>query len=386
MAAARPYFHDMDAVRALLMLLGVPYHVARIYADHQSYGVESPDPSPTLTLLAGLLHSFRMEAFFIVAGLFAAIVLFRTSPRTFLANRVLRIGLPMLTCLALFPPLGQAVATLMVGAGLASPSAAERLLPPAWLWWVMHLWFLGVLLLLTLLLAGAAELAGRWPPAAALAARGGAALSALTRHRFAIGGTVLALLVALVWTLALLLKKAGLNLQPLGHLFDLRQAIRFAPFFFLGVALQARPDVRAWFNRPDPWSLPLALAGSALFTLGEVKPALMAPCNVLGAGFAGIFWAQVITSFAVQHLHRPGRRRAWLAQASYTVYLFHFPIVLVLGLLFVAVALPPLVEFALITALTLALSLLLYAGVSRSRLLLLLFNGKPPARTVTAAP
>jgi glucan biosynthesis protein C len=385
MTAARPYFHDMDAVRAALMLLGLPYHVARCYASNRAYAVVSPDSSLPLTLLSGLLHSFRMEAFFIVAGLFAAMLLSRSGWRAFLTSRALRIGLPMLACLAVLPPLGQLVAAALVNAGFASHADAARLLPPAWLWWVMHLWFLGALLLLTLALAGAAELIDHWPPAARLAGRAGAGLSALAGRRFATGGLLLALLVALAWTAAALLTPVliaiGLHPSPLGHLFDLRQVVRFSPFFLIGTALWWRPDVRAWFNQPEPWSLPLALAGSALVILAEYRPALMVPAGVLGAGLAGVFWSQMLISFAVRHLHRPGRRRAWLAEASYTIYLFHLPVVLALCLLFVRVPWPPLAEFALITALALAICLGLAALVRRSPLLALLFNGRlaPPA-------
>lgn len=379
MAGPRPYFYHMDAIRALLMLLGVPYHVARIYAGGRPFAVESPDTSPVLSVLAGVLHSFRMEAFFIVAGYFAAMVLARSSAGSFLASRVVRIGVPLGICTLLFAPMGAALilAGSRHGGAITGGEVASMLARPGG-WWVMHLWFLHTLLLLTLALAAAAALVRRWPPAAALAARLSAVLSALTRHRFILGGSVIATVMVGFWLLPNAIRHlTGLGLQPFAPFFDLRTAIRFLPMFGFGVALWARPDVRDWFNRREPLALPVAIAASAVFVVGEHASRFSGLMIAIGAGFAGLFWAQMLNSFAARHLDRPNPAITWLSQASYSVYLFHFPIVLLLGLVFLKVNAPPLVEFAVITTLTLALCFGIHAIIRRSRLLGFLFNGKP---------
>lgn len=68
---------------------------------------------------------------------------------------------------------------------------------------------------------------------------------------------------------------------------------------------------------------------------------------------------------------------AWLSGASYTVYLFHMPIVLALRIGFRAIGMPPVPAFLLTTCMTLALCFALHAVIMRWGLLALLFNGKP---------
>lgn len=386
MAGARPYFYDMDAVRAVLMLLGVPYHAARIYAGTRDFAVESPVSSPVLDALSGFIHSFRMEAFFIVAGYFAAMVLWRSATGAFLASRTVRIGVPLLVCTLLFAPAGAALilAGTRHGGAVGVDEVAAMLSQPG-SWWVMHLWFLQVVLVQTALLAGAAHLVRRWPPAAGAAARLSAALAGLTQRRFVFGGVLLGALMTAVWVVPNVAAKLGVDLHPLAPAFDLRLVIRFLPMFGFGVALWALPALRQWFSKPEPWSLPIALAASLLFMAGEHAVPLSGALAAIGAGFAGLFWAQVMLSFAARHLTRPNAVVTWLAQASYTVYLFHFPIVLALGLWFLGVDLPPLLEFAIITSVTLAICFAIFAVIRRSRLLGFLFNGKP-LRGATAAP
>ena len=363
----------------MLMLLGVPYHVARVYTGTRPFAVDSPDSSVFLAHLASVLHSFRMEAFFIVAGYFAAMVLARSETGAFLVSRTVRIGVPLVVCTLLFAPLGAAlILSGARGGGAVSPDEVAAMIGQPGTWWVMHLWFLQTLLMQTLLLAGAALLVRGWPPAAALAARLSAALSLLTRTRFACGGVLLAGLMTLVWVSPnVLTRLTGIDLHPFAPAFDLRILIRFLPLFAFGVALWAKPDLRDWFNRREPLALPIAIAASALFTLGERVPAYAGAATAIGACFAGLFWAQVLISYAARHLTRPNPRVTWLSQASYTVYLFHFPMVLALGLAFLPVALPPLVEFSIITVVTLAACFGIFAVIRRSRLLGFLFNGKP---------
>ncbi|WP_261372561.1 acyltransferase family protein, partial [Yersinia aleksiciae] len=64
----REYF--LDAIRAYLMLLGIPFHLSLIYSSHH-WAVNSSHPSLVFTLLNDFIHAFRMQVFFVISGYFS---------------------------------------------------------------------------------------------------------------------------------------------------------------------------------------------------------------------------------------------------------------------------------------------------------------------------
>lgn len=100
MSAVTAREHQWDWLRAFLMLLGIPYHAAMAYNARVLWDIQSPEKSEILTFLSGVLVTFRMPAFFIVAGYFAAMMLERRKPTSWLRGRIIRLGIPFLTGLA----------------------------------------------------------------------------------------------------------------------------------------------------------------------------------------------------------------------------------------------------------------------------------------------
>jgi hypothetical protein len=68
--------HYLDAMRSVLMLLGVVLHSARPY-DSREWQVKDVDTLPMLDGLVEAIHLFRMPAFFVVAGYFAMFLVLR---------------------------------------------------------------------------------------------------------------------------------------------------------------------------------------------------------------------------------------------------------------------------------------------------------------------
>ena len=60
--------HYLDTCRAVLMLLGIPYHAALVYDPEMVWLIYTQDNVSFLGFLAELLHSFRMPVFFLIAG------------------------------------------------------------------------------------------------------------------------------------------------------------------------------------------------------------------------------------------------------------------------------------------------------------------------------
>lgn len=379
LTSSRPYFFYLDAVRALLMMLGVPYHAARVYGEGRANAVHSPETSRMLDTLAEVSHSFRMEAFFVVAGFLAAMALARTPVQAFLRGRTTRIGVPALFCTVLFAPIGAYL--IAAGANNGTPPTSVEvwgMLQTPGSWWVMHLWFLHTLLLLTFCLIGFVLAIQRWPACRDVADALSAVLTWIIGRRFVVAGLGIAAAWVAVWIIPALVRRLfGFELAPFGPFFDLQPVVRFLPMFLFGAAMWARPDILDWMKQRRPLALPMALLGSSIFVLGAQNGPYEGVLIPIGACMAGFFWAQFLIAEAAARFDQPSPTIRYLADASFTIYLVHFPIVLALGLALLDVPWNPVVEFGLVTLATFAISFALHEVIRRSDLLLFLFNGKP---------
>lgn len=138
MAAPATRLHHLDAARALLLLLGLPFHVA-------TKAIFESDPAATdfqQSLLIGgwasVTHAFRMFAFFLLAGYFAGMIRERKGTQAWLNERLRRLGVPFLASLATLGTIQYSLQDTLLHK--ASPRFVG--LPVA----LDHLWFLIVLL------------------------------------------------------------------------------------------------------------------------------------------------------------------------------------------------------------------------------------------------
>src|ERR1700733_13925003 len=135
--------HALDAVRAFALLSGIVLHATMsFFLPIPAHDVSQ---SATLNVVFFLIHSWRMTTFFIVAGLFARLVIARRGTRGFIADRAKRILVPLLVGWVILTPL--TIAALIWGvtrsadpatvAAVASPAVI-----PAGAFPLVHLWFL----------------------------------------------------------------------------------------------------------------------------------------------------------------------------------------------------------------------------------------------------
>ena len=95
--------HDLDALRAIAMLLGICLHAIAAYAGILWVVMDSQQDGIFLKTLV-FIHGFRMQLFFLVSGFFTALLTSRYGSFGMLANRAARILLPFVVCvLALIP-------------------------------------------------------------------------------------------------------------------------------------------------------------------------------------------------------------------------------------------------------------------------------------------
>ena len=385
MSAVPAREHHWDSLRAFLMLLGIPYHAAMVYNMRVLWDIHSPDKSEFLTFLSGVLVTFRMPAFFMVAGYFAAMLLERRTAGSWLRGRFLRLGIPLLTGLALLAPLQIALIDLSDAltrtASMQSALArvASDITHPGFSW-IMHLWFLPALLAYSVILVVGLQ----WLRQTSLAGR----LQQLRRHLVTHprAGLALLTLAMTAWEVAIhLSRQAMLALDgSLPYLFahGIDPYLRYLPFFLLGVALRSAPDIRLSFVWQKGWELPVLAATTAVLAAllrGRSSAQVEILYNAMD-GAAAILASLVMIGIAQRFWNRPDPRIDRIVDASFSIYLLHHPIIFGLAAAFLAIAWPPVIEFALICLLTFLLSYAAHRLIRRSSLALFLFNGVPMPR------
>lgn len=96
--------HDLDALRAFAMLLGIALHAALSFASGP-WMVQDSRTSGVFQLLIGAVHGFRMPLFFLLSGFFTAMLWRRRGLRALISHRFRRVFLPLLVGMVTIIPL-----------------------------------------------------------------------------------------------------------------------------------------------------------------------------------------------------------------------------------------------------------------------------------------
>lgn len=371
--------HYWDAIRATLMLLGIPYHTALAYRPGRDWIVFSGEGAPVFTYLAESLHVFRMPAFFVVAGYFAGRLLASRAPFAWLRSRYTRLGVPLVTCLLTLVPL------LNLACEVSNHPLPQAL--ASWRhstatsggYWVRHLWFIIVLLYCS---TAAAWIAWRWPSmrTALLPAR----LDAWIARRFLLALAVAAAAVGLWEAIAIeLFYMAGLATNVPQQILRIDELLAYSPYFALGCLLSRAPLALARLGRFSP--AVAATAAAALTTSLVLMDELAPPVGRFVATTGALAMTQVVIALARRLANRPRPAVQQLVSASFVIYLFHMPVIILLVNVGQYVAMPVAVKASLVMVLALVISFGAWQAISRSSWLGFLFNGSPAPTKLRAA-
>lgn len=390
--------HGLDALRGGALLLGVVLHASLSFFPSQIWIVGDDSRSIGAAWLFFAIHLFRMTAFFLIAGLFAHMMLARKGWLGFARNRLIRIAGP----LAVFwlPVMAGIVTALVWNAyanGLVTPGA-EPPPPPQYDWTnvpLTHLWFLWMLLIFY---AGMLALRA---PFAALDRSGGWG-RAVDRLTGALVGP---------WTPAILCAPlaVGLYLDPNWIVFfavptpdeglmpDMAALVGFGLAFGFGFLLDRRRDLLARIAGWAPLFLVVAVVSSAAAYRLAGGPNIvpmteLSSDKAVAAGVSAL--AVYASAFAAMGLclrflsgHSPIRR--YLADASYWVYILHLPLVMLAQVWVQDWAAPWWVKLAGVSLGVMAVCLLSYELMVRHGFMGRWLNGRRipwrvPARPVPA--
>jgi glucan biosynthesis protein C len=152
----------IDHLRAALVILVVLHHIALVYGGIPPFYYLEP-PNPTNDLLAGLVlfafvlfnQAWFMGAFFLIAGYFTPGSFDRKGPGSFLRDRLLRLGIPLIVFIFVLSPISMLGLYLMPASqgGIATPLTWQTFPYLAFLG-LGPLWFVAMLLIFSFGYAG----------------------------------------------------------------------------------------------------------------------------------------------------------------------------------------------------------------------------------------
>lgn len=379
-----------DVARAFLMFLGIPYHSALIYA-RPGFGVLAVDQSVIFQYLEMAIHSFRMQAFFLVSGYFAGLLLARRSPDQWVRDRFIRLGAPLLAGIVLIN-IAQMWLTVY-GMEAAQPRDAAQaqqgfltLLTTPGRHWLSHLWFLVVVLEYSALAALAHHL---WPRLQHL--RVPPRMAGLMSDHLAVMLLVFMTAAGAFWVAArVFMSVTGLYDSNVASLLSLSDFLVYAPYFAGGMVLSRAPAVLEAFTRPRLvlWigaAVAVAIACHVYRSYGGESTIGKVLTSFVG-GFSGVLMAHVVLSGARRWFDRPNPIVTSLVAGAMAIYIVHQPVLKLLGIAMFRVDWPIAVEFALIVVLTFLISYLFYRVARLNVWTNLFFNGTKPKDPRKSAP
>lgn len=362
--------HGLDALRATALLLGVVLHASMSYFPVTIWIVPDTDNSPVAGVIFFAIHLFRMTSFFLIAGLFAHMMLERRGAGGFIRDRASRIAGPLAAFW--FPMLAAIIAGLIWMAAIRNGGTIPTGGPPPppltlETFPLTHLWFLWVLLILYV-----AMLILRAP--FAMADRDGGWGRVVDRITGGLIGPWTPALMAAPLAVAFWLAPNwtpffGIPTPDTGLVPNPVALTAFGTAFGLGFLLDRRRDLLVRIERLWPVFTVVALGvgtGALVLAGGPVPeltpvtdPELKAPLAAVMA-LAVFASTLAVLSLALRFASGYSAVRRYLADASYWVYIVHLPLVMVGQILVVNETWPWFVKFGVVIAGTMAISLLTY--------------------------
>jgi peptidoglycan/LPS O-acetylase OafA/YrhL len=373
-APAGARYHALDALRATMMLLGIYLHVVVGYTGDGRWPYVDPHPAHGINITLGVIHSFRMPVFYVMAGFFGALLWNRRGFGGFVSNRAKRVLAPFVLFWSLmFPALAVVLVSRERGAGQIMPfftsgEVLKRLHP-------MHLWFLEYLLLLYLLAAVGVYLSRYLPESVRQAAT--------TAYRWGLQRWYAPALFALFSWLPLKAMNGGLKdcdgFMPEGIIL-----IAYVVPFTFGWLLYHNRDLLPRFQR-HTWLYVALTVPAWLLWAASGRAHLMFLC---AAGNAILCWLWTFAwiGLFLRFLNQPRRLVRYTSDASYWMYLMHLPVVVGLQFALLPLPIPALAKIPIVLALAIAILIASYDLMVRPTWLGALLNGRRYPRHLQGVP
>src|SRR5580698_4560212 len=380
--------HALDAVRAFALLSGIVLHATMsFFLPIPAHDVSQ---SATLNVVFFLIHTWRMTTFFIVAGLFARLMIARRGTRGFVADRAKRILVPLTVGWIILAPL--TIAALIWGVTRSADpttvaAVSQPAVVPAGAFPLVHLWFLYYLCIFYVALLvvrgtflkidAAGHLSALLDRATRAMLRGYAAPLLFAAPIFAVLGFDQRIAVL-----------GGIPTPDSSLVPQLPALVGFGTAFLVGWLLHRQLDLLTQLRGRWLGQLAVGLALSIAcqtvpgIKLGTTAPwfghqltsatPLYAACYLLSSWY----WSLGIIGAALRFCDGESAVRRYLADSSYWLYLAHLPLVFFLAAAFAKVPLHWAIKFPLILAITMTVLLASYHYLVRPTWIGEILNGR----------
>jgi len=357
----------IDHLRAALVILVVLHHVAMVYGGIQPfYYLEPPTSIPAFLVpmvFVLLNQGWFMGAFFLLAGYFTPGSYDRKGSGSFLKERLIRLGIPLIIFYFVLSPISNLGLFLMPASltGITAPLTWES-------FWQMYpdllglgpLWFVAMLLIFSFGYAG-------WRVLAKKRTSTSERQSSVPSY-LGIGVFILALaLISYLVRMYIPIGKSVLGFPTLAYL------PQYISFFVIGTIAYRRDWLRKLPGKMGFVGFVVAMVATlTLFSLGFLSflkaidtGAVQIPPFGFGTWQSAIYtlWDSIFAvgmslaaiTFFRRFFNKESRMGSFLAQQSYAVYIIHIPIIVFLAYALRGVELASLLKFGLASVLVLTI-------------------------------
>jgi glucan biosynthesis protein C len=339
-----------DNLRTALIILVVLHHLSVIYAANIGFYYVEPAYSQVLALILLVIfqllnQGYFMGFFFLLSGHFTPGSLDHKGLRTYLKDRLIRLGVPLLVYMFALGPLTFFIgvphiqASLLAGSGITLPFTLQdyfRFISPG------PLWFVAMLLIFDFGYAA-------WPVATRNRPARSTNDSSLPSYRMMVVYVLALALASYLIRIVVPIATYVLDFPTIGYL------PQYLSFFAIGIIAYRRNWLRTIPSRMGKIGFGVAL----LVSLTLFPVALQGGAAFLGNGswqsaayalWDSTFSVGMVLGLTTLFRHRfdyPSRLGRFLSQHSYTVFIIHIPVIVTLAVAMQGIHLEQLLKFGL---------------------------------------
>jgi hypothetical protein len=369
--------YSLDALRAIMMLLGLVIHTVITYAPENFSGVwdlKAKNTNEIFSIALSWIHLFRMPVFFVAAGFFGALLFFKKGPSAMLKNRVNRILLPLLASLLIIWPLVVFTFVYSMQSIAGNPDALKNATGAILLGYFIpfklaHLWFLYDLFIYSLLF---------WAIAMLFRTSNIITDSFNKVNIYLLERPILR--IAALFTIfffCLFLNNTYFLETNVDFVIRINIFFNYLVFYGLGWMIYKcdKLDIMNW--NPE---LQL-LAATILFAAGQYIVRSSGIANNLLAlqiifSLSGTLYVFGFVAFFLRYFSSYSPSLSYVMDSAYFVYLIHVPVAALLPGLLTNAGLPLVVEYFATLAGTIAISFAMYHFLVRNTFIGRFLNGK----------
>lgn len=364
-------------MRSVLMTLGILLHTSLIFSPSSNWAITDLYRDSFFEVLYAFIHTFRIPCFFLISGFFSLYIIKKYGLSKFLKTRLRRIAIPLISTALLINPFDQYIRFIFKHDFNPNLLSFYKYNMPSILFkgeWDLHLWFLNYLILYFIIGVLIIKLYRKFK----------SSFNENYIKRFSIELIPISIIILVfplwyLFTLTLVKIFPTFFYSEILGIFDLDKLLYYMPFFFFGMVLFAKPKLLKRFSEFNLWQIILILVGSLIYFTSPILTNGM--LNRIISSYSHYLNVWVLSSLCFSFFHiffnKHSKIFQYLSDASYTIYLFHQIIVVLLGFYFVDQSLNIYLKFSIIVLSTFIITVIIHNNIIlKLPLLRFLFNGK----------